>query len=239
MKTTDLFNHVTLRVCCLTSLLFASLILGCSDEFMSEDFMSVDKTGRPQVSGTFQQNHPLSDQFFNDKTALSKSAVQSFLERSPYGRSWLADYTISGQKASDMIYQVAQSKELNPILLLSRLQVEASLISSTTRPAQHLIDRAMGCGCHDGQACQANYLGLENQITALHRSFAACITNLSMAQVGGERDWVSPHSTRFGLSLRAMRAPRSMPTRLGYSKAADVARWKTAKLFDEHVRTEA
>lgn len=213
--------------------------VGCSDEFMYDDQMSVQKNGRPQLSSNFQQNHPISDQFFLDKNALTERGVQSFLERSPYGRSWLADYKVSGKKTSSMIYHVAQAKGLNPILLLSRMQVEASLISASSRPAQHLIDRAMGCGCPDGQACQANYLGLENQIYCAAQKFRE-LYNLSANGTGWWRKglgkstldpiWIVPES-HASAALYAY-----TPWVLKGSGGTWLA-WKTAQLFDEHARS--
>ena len=239
MKYSDSFVYPW-KASLLVALCFTLLHTACSDEFMVEDYSSSQKNNRPRVISTFQQNHPISDSFFNDKAALSQGAVQLFLERSPYGRSWLADYTISGQKASTMIYNVAQSKGLNPILLLSRLQVEASLISANSRPSQYLIDRAMGCGCHDGQACQASYLGLENQILCAAQKFRG----LYNKSADGSGWW------RKGLGKSSLDhiwiVPESHATAALYAYTPWVLKgsggtwlaWKTAQLFDEHARTE-
>ena len=161
----DIYRHTQqLKMVLVLFVCAMILVIGCSDE----SFIGVEghqlKTLRPWVSQSFSQNSPISDAFFLDHSALSKEGIQAFLERSPYGRSWLADYTVSGRSTSTMVYNISKLKGVNPILLLSRMQVEASLISASNRPAQHLIDRAMGCGCHDGRACQSRYLGLENQI---------------------------------------------------------------------------
>ena len=51
------------------------------------------------------------------------------------------------------------------------MQVELSLVVAASRPAQHLIIRAMGCACPDDQACGRGSLGFEKQITCGAQKF--------------------------------------------------------------------
>ena len=212
----------------------------CSDISDQERSAALHKSQRPWVAHTFSQNHPMTDAFYHDVSALTESGVQAFLEHTPYGRSWLADYQVSGRRVSQMIYQISQSRGLNPILLLSRMQVEASLISAKRRPAQHLIDRAMGCGCPDGYACAARYLGLHNQINCAAQKFR----ELYDKSVNGSGWW------RKGLGKSTLDnywiVPNSHATAALYAYTPWVLQgsggtwlaWKTAMLFDTHAYEE-
>ncbi|MBM4291790.1 MAG: S-layer homology domain-containing protein [Deltaproteobacteria bacterium] len=197
-----------------------------------------DKSGgRPRVAAEFRQSAPMSDEFFNHTAALSGAGVQAFLERSPYGRSWLAAATFSGQRAADVVYAVAQEQGLNPILLLSRMQTESSLISAAGRPAQHLIDRAMGCGCPDGYACASRYLGFRNQLTCA----AQKLRELYSKSADGSGWWRKglPNTTLDNYRV----TPQSHATAALYAYTPWVLvgsggtwlAWRTARLFDEHV----
>ena len=223
------------------SLLLILLSLGaCAtpDELEGERLGNGEKSGRSGVASAFSQNQPLSDAFFLDSEALSAAGVQAFLERSPYGlRSWLADHQIDGRPASAMIYDVAQSAGVNPILLLSRMQVEASLIASSSRPAQHLIDRAMGCGCPDGQRCDLGYLGLKNQL----RCAASKFRELYDLSATGEGWWLR------GVGKESLDGywivPKNHATAALYAYTPWVLvgsggtwlAWKMARKFDLHV----
>lgn len=221
--------------CALTLLAIACADLSDSTEGVGDE--NNKSSARPRVSAEFRQSAPMTDEFFNHTSALSAGGVQSFLESSPYGRSWLASATFGGQRASDLIYAVSQEQRLNPILLLSRMQVEASLISATSRPAQHLIDRAMGCGCPDGQGCASRYLGFKNQLTCSAQKFREYYNS----SVNGSGWW------RKGLSNTTLDnyrvTPQSHATAALYTYTPWVLvgsggtwlAWKTARLFDEHV----
>ena len=219
--------------------LCASLLwLSCADLEGGDGRGGVEKNtaNRPRVSTSFAQSHPMTDAFFGDTDAVSVSQVQAFLERSPYGRSWLADYSIDGKRASQHIHEVAQRRGLNPIMLLSRMQVEASLISASSRPSQHLIDRAMGCGCPDGYGCDPSYLGLRNQISCAGKKFR----ELYDMSADGSGWWLkgSPRNTEDGYYI----VPQSHATASLYAYTPWVLvgsggtwlAWKTAQLFDEH-----
>lgn len=223
-------------------LMGVTLLSSCADLEGSDGLDSVDKNtaNRPRMSTTFAQSHPMSDAFFTDTDAVNVSQVQIFLERSPYGRSWLADYSIDGKRASQHIHEVALSRGLNPILLLSRMQVEASLISATSRPEQYLIDRAMGCGCPDGYGCDPSYLGLRNQISCAGKKFR----ELYDMSANGSGWWLKgvPRNTEDGYRV----VPESHATSALYAytpwvligRGGTWLAWKTAQLFDEHFAEE-
>lgn len=116
------------------------------------------------VTATFDQNNVVDDALFTGD--MDVADVQAFLENSPYhNRSWLASYTIDGVPASQKIVEAARAEGIHPLMLLVRMQVEASLISKTAAPSQSRINAALGCGCPDGGGCSASYRGLSAQLT--------------------------------------------------------------------------
>lgn len=119
---------------------------------------------------------------------VDAAAVQGLLEKTPYSggvRSWLADELVDGEPFSTVLARVAEAHGVSPLMLLARMQVEASLISKQERPRQSLVDRAFGCGCFDGQACFDRFLGLTNQMTCA----AETLKKLHDGSVAGTGDW--------------------------------------------------
>lgn len=117
------------------------------------------------VSEVFNQNLVVTDEFFTASNAVTPAQIQAFLEHTPYNkRSFLADETVNGRKFSEVLVEVAQSRQLNPIMLLSRMQVEKSLIAKTSRPSGNAVDFAFGCGCPDNQPCNEAYRGIDKQV---------------------------------------------------------------------------
>ncbi|CAN5914455.1 hypothetical protein BH11MYX3_BH11MYX3_42950 [soil metagenome] len=129
------------------------------------DFEPAPADGKADgVSATFDQNNVVDDELFTGD--MDVAAVQTFLEDSPYhNRSWLASYTIDGVAASQKIVDAARAERIHPLMLLVRMQVEASLISKTVAPSQSRINAALGCGCPAGGGCSASYRGLSAQLT--------------------------------------------------------------------------
>jgi hypothetical protein len=114
---------------------------------------------------SFDQNFVLTDALLTESLAMSVEDVQAFFEDNPYGtRSWLASYQADGVSAAEMVVEAAVAHEINPVVLIARMQVETSLVSKTTAPTTRLIDRALGCGCPDGGTCNPSYSGLRRQL---------------------------------------------------------------------------
>jgi hypothetical protein len=135
-----------------------------SDE--PEDYMVDPEDGKGDgVAAVFNANDVVGDDIFLDDGQMTVAEVQTFFERSPYhNRSWLADYSVNGQSAAEALVAVATQQGISPLMLLARMQVEASLVSKTARPTQYRIDRALGCGCPDGGGCAASYRGFAKQL---------------------------------------------------------------------------
>lgn len=129
----------------------------------ASDFDPVPDGKADGVSATFDQNNVVDDALFTGDMDVAQ--VQAFLEDSPYGnRSWLASYRIDGVSAAQKIVDAARAQRIHPLMLLVRMQVEASIVSKTVAPSQRLINQALGCGCPDGGSCSAAYRGLSAQL---------------------------------------------------------------------------
>jgi hypothetical protein len=114
---------------------------------------------------TFDQNFVITDALLTDSLSMTVEDVQAFFTDNPYGtKSWLASYERDGYTAAEMVVEAAVRYEVNPIILIARMQVETSLVSKTTAPTQRMIDRALGCGCPDGGTCNTAYSGLRRQL---------------------------------------------------------------------------
>lgn len=135
-----------------------------TDHDVDLDFEPVDgKTDG--ISDVFDQNLVVTDEFFTASSALTPAQIQAFLEHTPYNnRSFLADELVHGRKFSEVLVEVAQGRQINPIMLLSRMQVEKSLVAKSTRPSGNTIDFAFGCGCPDNQPCNEAYRGIDKQL---------------------------------------------------------------------------
>ena len=60
---------------------------------------------------------------------FSRGRPSSLFEATPYGkRSFLATYTVDGISAAEMIKGAATEWQINPLVLLVKLQVETSLV---------------------------------------------------------------------------------------------------------------
>jgi hypothetical protein len=115
----------------------------------------------------------MTDAMFLDPSGhVDAARVQAELEDNVYGtRSWLADEMIGEETFAEALTRVSREHGLSPLLVLARLQIEQSLVSRVERPADRTVNRALGCGCHDGQACFDRFLGLENQLRCAAETF--------------------------------------------------------------------
>jgi hypothetical protein len=164
-----------------------------ADDF---DFDASD-TGDGKSDGAFNQNNILSDELFT-ADAMAVSDVQLFFEDSPYhNRSWLADFSVDGVSAAQLIVDAAQAAQVNPLVLIARIQVESSAVSKTAKPSQFRIDRIMGCGCSDGASC-TSFKGFEAQLTCgantMRRWFDGSVDGTGQWQLGVSRKTLDPRT---------------------------------------------
>ena len=147
--------------------------------------MSVDSSiQRAADLRQFKAGNIISDAVFFNSATMTEAQIQSFLEskvsscRSGYTclkdyfvqtRSTAADamcgaYASGGsERASRIIYKVAQACGINPQVILVMLQKEQGLVTATA-PSTWAYQAAMGQGCPDTAACDSQYYGLFNQV---------------------------------------------------------------------------
>ena len=159
--------------------------LACSDPRVAVEShpVSADLTNTEAGkadSTAFNANKLMTDEVFEDSEFITSADIQRFLEQTPYGHpSFLAAYEENGMSVAEKIAQAAQMYRINPLVILVKLQVESSLIFKVERPGQFLLDRAMGCGCHDGDpSCHRGELGLFPQIDCGARLLRSYIAEL-------------------------------------------------------------
>ncbi|MGL4255267.1 MAG: hypothetical protein ACRCSL_02970 [Microbacterium sp.] len=132
----------------------------------------------------FQPGNIVSDAVFFARSTMTEAQIQSFLQSKVStcrdGYTCLKDYydtsrstsadamcgAYSGgvrERASRIIYKVAQACGINPQVILVMLQKEQGLVT-TTAPSSYSYRAAMGQGCPDTAACDTRYYGFFNQV---------------------------------------------------------------------------
>ena len=132
----------------------------------------------------FDAGNIMSDAVFFDSGTMSESQIQRFLEekvpRCDSGYVCLKDWydtsrvvgadamcgAYSGgtrERASTIIYRVAQACGINPRVLIVMLEKEQGLVTHTW-PSDWRYTIAMGQGCPDTAACDTRYYGFFNQM---------------------------------------------------------------------------
>ncbi len=132
----------------------------------------------------FQPGNIVSDAVFFARGTMTESQIQSFLQSKVStcraGYTCLKDYydtsrstgadamcgAYSGgvrERASRIIYKVAQACGINPQVILVMLQKEQGLVTSSA-PSSYAYRAAMGQGCPDTAACDTRYYGFFNQV---------------------------------------------------------------------------
>ncbi|MDQ4137236.1 MAG: hypothetical protein M3116_00105 [Actinomycetota bacterium] len=135
-------------------------------------------------ASAFDPGNIIDDQIFFDSGTMSEADIQAFLNsKVPSCRSGytcLKDYREStrtipatpmcgqydgaaSESAARIIYKVALACGINPKVLIVVLQKEQGLVTSTG-PGARAYRSAMGAGCPDTAACDANYYGFFNQM---------------------------------------------------------------------------
>jgi len=142
----------------------------------------------------------VSDSEFYNEDAMTGAQIQGFLESkvSTCHPEWsagpsdpivcLKDYTqttrtlpadayctgtylgATNEKASTIIYKVAQACDISPKSLLVTLQKEQGLVTHTW-PSSYRYDKAMGFACPDTAPCDTQYAGFQNQVWRAARQF--------------------------------------------------------------------
>lgn len=197
-------SHLHIFVRMRRPVLVAALVLaGCAAEMVDSgdpaddfDFSTEDMDGKSD-GASFTQHNIVGDEFFTNADAMTVEDVQAFFEQSPYNnRSWLADFKVNGVSAAQLIVDAATEHQVHPLMLIARMQVEASLVSKTVKPSQTRIDKALGCGCPDGSGCSSNYRGFGPQMTCgatiLRKWFDGSVDGTGLWRMGVSKKTLDP-----------------------------------------------
>lgn len=132
----------------------------------------------------FRPGNIISDAVFYNPGTMSEGQIQAFLDSKvrscAAGNTCLKDYYDTSraieanamcgayqgggrERASTIIFRVAQACGLNPQVILVMLEKEQSLITHTN-PSATRYRIAMGQGCPDTAACDTRYYGFFNQV---------------------------------------------------------------------------
>jgi hypothetical protein len=166
--------------------------------------ISLIGTASAHAAGGFIAGNIIDDNVFTNKSSMSSSAIQSFLngkvptcdtwgtQPSEFGggtrRQWaeahghpapytcLKDYSVNGKSAARIIYDVAQQYSINPQVLIVLLQKEQGLVTDTW-PLDIQYKTATGYGCPDTAPCDSQYYGLTNQLTWAAKMYRAILND--------------------------------------------------------------
>lgn len=146
-------------------------------------------------TANFEAGNIIDDIVFTNSQSMTVEQIQAFLDSKVpicdtwhtgfYGASgtWygppftcLKDYTENSKTSAQIIYDEAQTYQINPQVLIVLLQKEQALITDTW-PASFQYKTATGYGCPDTSACDTQYYGFTNQVHNAAKMFRAILNN--------------------------------------------------------------
>jgi len=121
---------------------------------------------------TFDPNAIMTPAVFQDSIAYDATAIQNFLERTPYARpSFLATYQSNGVRASDGLYKAATANRINPFVLIARAEELQGLIGTQFYPfPPSRVEYVFRCGCTGDSNCDPALAGFDRQADCLARN---------------------------------------------------------------------
>lgn len=125
---------------------------------------------------------PASDFGRPDLTHAQYAALRGWAAP-PY--TCLKDYSENGIGSAQIIYNAAQTYQVNPEVLIVLLQKEQGLVTDTW-PLPSEYRSATGYGCPDTSACDSQYYGLTNQVQWAAKMYHAIMT--------ASPTWYSPYT---------------------------------------------
>ena len=163
--------------------------------------VAAPQPARALSASAFDAGFIISNGIFGNSASMSEAQIQSFLEAAvpncvgANGVTCLRNYTTdsisrdpspggqcngylgaAGERASRIIFKVAQSCRINPQVLIVMLQKEQGLITAVSPgPSKYRI--AMGYGCPDTAPCDAQYYGFANQVYKAAWQLREYVTN--------------------------------------------------------------
>ena len=139
----------------------------------------VPETGGKGDGALFDKDALLADHIFEDAQFMTVEEVQAFLDAPPYGghASGLSTIDVDGVGAAQIIVNNAVAFQINPLVLLAKLQVESSLVF-TAEPTSYQLAHAMGCACPDNLGCSVAQAGFGRQVACAASLFRKYLDNL-------------------------------------------------------------
>jgi uncharacterized protein with LGFP repeats len=147
-------------------------------------FLAGPQSAQAADPDDFRAGEIISDSIFFYEDGMTEDEIQAFLVKKvptcASGYTCLKSYKqdtrsiaadpmckaykgAADERASRIIYKVAQACGINPKAILVTLQKEQGLITSTA-PGSYKYRSAMGYGCPDTAPCDAEYYGFFNQV---------------------------------------------------------------------------
>ncbi|MBX9243459.1 hypothetical protein ICW40_01400 [Actinotalea ferrariae] len=192
--------------------------------------------------GQFDPGYLISDRIFYDSATMDAASIQAFLQQrapscvaGPDGTPCLKNYRqatasrapdakcpggyagAADERASDIIAKVAAACGINPRVILVMLQKEQGLVTgSGSNLYANRYRSAMGYGCPDTAACDAQYYGFFNQVY----SAAAQLKNYAL------------NPTRYSHKAGATNNVRFHPNAACGSSAVFIRNQATASLYN-------
>ena len=169
----------------------------------------------------FDPGFIISDGIMTNKDAMTLATITTFINTknaacTDYLAPCLKNYTENGKSAAQIIYDAAQTYNINPQVLLVTLQKETYLLTDT-RPEPWQYRTAMGYGCPDTAACDSQYFGFTNQMRWASTLFHSVVTQ--------SPTWYSPYvpgANYIGYN----------PVSSCGGSTVNIANWATAALYD-------
>lgn len=170
-------------------------------QFLSSKVPSCDTNGTRIYSGSTTRAQYGTSRGYPPPYTCVKDYVGSTSQKSP--DSYCRGYSQVTQSASDMIYGVAKSCDINPQVLIVLLQKEQGLITDDW-PWSIQYRSATGMGCPDTAACDSQYYGFFNQIYGAARQYKMYRANPnSYSYVAGRNNYIqwSPNAACGGSTV--------------------------------------
>jgi hypothetical protein len=122
-----------------------------------------------------------SDAEFQDAARVDEASIQAFLQKTPYGgTSFLATYASEGLLASASIRRAAAKHQINPIIILAKLQEAQGLIGERYYPDESSrVEFVFGCGCNGRGTCDAAFAGVSRQVDCFAANLRASLNSIA------------------------------------------------------------
>jgi hypothetical protein len=124
----------------------------------------------------FNENHIIPDSIFRKYNHMD---IEDFFQKI---NSPLKGYKVDGELVSSIIEKVCREEEIDPRFILTKLQVEQSLLHTT--PTREKLDWALGFGCLDSGNWLEQFRGFSKQVKAAARGIKSYLVPSDTHYIG-------------------------------------------------------